>query len=189
MQPEHSSVDPQSQLTVEAFADTIIPGEKRSPDDRAIAGAAPGGGAVTSGAIDLLTWTAGGLAEALDGMAFTLDVHAREYAAAHGLTLDDDVPAFVALPFAHRTALVQILTHPEHPEKEMWVGLALFSNMAFDSAAHMSTTEALAVGHPGLLAIGYRRPDSDGLWRFPRFSYGRQLAPVHPDTLPNGSLK
>src|SRR4051812_23930655 len=40
--------DPQdtTTLTLEAFADTIIPGEKRSPDDVAVAGAAEGGGAV-----------------------------------------------------------------------------------------------------------------------------------------------
>ena len=36
--------DPATVATLEAFADTLIPGEKRSPDDRAIAGAAPGRG-------------------------------------------------------------------------------------------------------------------------------------------------
>ncbi|MFD0887667.1 DUF5987 family protein, partial [Streptosporangium algeriense] len=30
-------------MTLEAFADTIVPGEKRSPGDEAVAGAAEGG--------------------------------------------------------------------------------------------------------------------------------------------------
>jgi len=41
-------------MTLEAFADTIVPGEKRSPDDHAIAGAASGPGAVGAGALELL---------------------------------------------------------------------------------------------------------------------------------------
>lgn len=174
-------------MVIEAYADTIIPGEPRFEGDRACAGAAPGGGAVAAGALELLTWSAGGLADQLGTMAFLLNMHAGEYAAEHDLTLDDDVPPFVALDFAQRTALVRRLTDPEHPEKQLWIGLALFSNMAYDSAAHLNTTDALAAGHPGLLAIGYATPDPDGLWRFPRFSYGRRLAPLHPNTTPTGS--
>lgn len=79
------------------------------------------------------------------------------------------------------------LTKPGHPEKEGWVSLALFCNMAYDTAPHRHTAEALAAGHPGLLALGYRLPDADGLWRFPKFSYGRKLAELHPDTTPSGS--
>ena len=187
MQPDALDADPARTITIEAFADTIIPGEKRSLDDRAVAGAAPGGGAVAAGAVELLEQPGGGMAEALDSLAMTLNEHADGYAREHGLVLDDEVPPFVALPFEHRTALVQILTAPEHPEKQMWVGLALFSNMAFDSAAHLSTTEALAAGHPGLLALGYFRPESDGIWRFPQFSYGRPLASLHPNTTTTGS--
>lgn len=41
--------------TLEAFADTLVPGERRSSSDRAIAGAAPGPGAVQAGVIALLT--------------------------------------------------------------------------------------------------------------------------------------
>jgi hypothetical protein len=174
-------------MVLEAFADTIVPGEKRSPHDRAVAGAAPGGGAVAAGAIELLEHPAGGLAPALDAMAFELNAIAVEYANEHGHAHDDDVPAFVALPFAARTALVQDLTSPGHPAQQMWVGLALFSNMAFDSAAHLSTADALAAGHPGLLAMGYARPDADGLWRFPSFTYGRALADLHPHTTATGS--
>ncbi|WP_343447731.1 DUF5987 family protein [Micromonospora schwarzwaldensis] len=174
-------------MTIEAYADTIVPGEKRSPDDRAIAGAASGGGAVASGAIELLETPGGGLAPALDALAISLNDHATEYAQERGLVLDDDVPPFVGLSFDDRTALVQLLTAPENPEKQMWVALALFSNMAFDSAAHVGTLDAIAAGHPGLLTIGYFRPDTDGVWRFPQFSYGRRLADSHPNTTTTGS--
>lgn len=174
-------------MTLEAFADTIVPGEKRSPEDRAVAGAAPGGGAVAAGAIELLEWDATGLAGGLDDFARLLDGHAREYAAGKGIDLDESVPPFVALSFEDRTALVAHLVAPGHPEKEFWVSLALFSNMAFDSAAHLHTRDAIAAGHPGLTAMGITTPDADGLWRFPRFSYGRPLARLHPDTTPSGS--
>lgn len=169
-------------MTLEAFADTILPGEKRFPDDHAIAGAAPGGGAVAAGAVDLLRTPATGVTDGLDDYADLLTEHARAYVAEHGLHLDEDLPPFVALPFEHRTALVQALTAPGHPEQSFWVMLALFSYMAFDSAAHLSTRQALASGHPGLSAMGVLPPDTDGLWRFPEHSYGRELADVHPDT-------
>jgi hypothetical protein len=174
-------------ISLEAFADTIIPGEKRTPDDRAIAGAATGPGAVEAGALELLSQPGGGLAEALSSLAWTLNGHAAEYAQEHHLPLDEEVPPFVALPFDHRTALVEVLTDPSHPEKQMWVSLALFCNMAFDSAAHKSTAEVFATGHPGLLSIGYMPPESDGRFRFPQFSYGRPLASRHPNTTATGS--
>jgi hypothetical protein len=174
--------------TLEAFADTIIPGERRSPDDRSVAGAAAGGGAVAAGAVTLLETPEGGLAPMLDGLAQALNAHARGYAAEHGLTPDESVPAFVALPFADRTALVQALTAPGHPEQELWVGIAMFSYMAFDTAAHLHTTDAVATGHPGLATLGFAAPGPDGLWRFPEHSYGRRLADLHPDTAPSGSL-
>jgi hypothetical protein len=51
----------------------------------------------------------------------------------------------------------------------------------------MHTTDAIAAGHVGLATIGFAPPDADGLWRFPAYSYGRQLATLHPDTTPSGS--
>jgi len=174
-------------LTLEAFADTIVPGEKRGPDDVAVAGVSTGGGAVAAGAVELLRTPATGLAAVLDYLVLALNGHAEEYAAEHGVDLDPAVPPFVALPFAHRTALTAALLGPTHPEKEMWVGLALFSNMAFDSAAHLHTAEALAAGHPGLTQMGFTLPDADGLWRFPAYSYGRRLAALHPHTTVSGS--
>ncbi|GIF16421.1 DUF5987 family protein [Actinoplanes teichomyceticus] len=179
--------DPARVQTIEAFADTIVPGERRGPDDRAVAGAAAGPGAVAAGALELLRWPAGGLSDSLDGLADILTMHAEEYAARRGVELDPAVPAFVALGFEDRTALVLELTAPEHPEKQLWVGLALFSNMAFDSAAHLATADAFAQGHPGLRHLGYTPPGADGLWRFPQYSYRRPLAPLHPGTTSTGS--
>lgn len=179
--------DPSQTMTLEAFADTIIPGEKRSPDDRAIAGVSTGGGSVVAGAIEVLSTDAGGLAPALPDLAAALNGHAEAYAAEHGLTLDTDVPPFVALASEDRITLVHSLCSPGHPQKQIWVNLAVFSNMAFDTGAHLHTHDALAAGHPGLVATGFRAPDTDGLWRFPNYTYGRQLAQPHPDTTPSGS--
>lgn len=174
--------------TLEAFADTIVPGEKRNPDDRAVAGATSGPGAVVAGALELLQNPATGLTESLDELVRALNAHARAHAAEHGISLDPEVSPFVALSFADRTSLVTVLTAPGHPERDLWVSLALFSNMAFDTGAHLHTAEAMAAGHPGLAAMGFAAPDPDGLWRFPDFSYGRPLARLHPDTAPSGSL-
>lgn len=174
-------------MTLEAFADTIIPGEKRWPGDAAIAGVCTGGGAVAAGAVALLRLPAVGLVDLLDFLMGELDGHARRYAAEHHLAADASVPAFVALPYSHRCALVHALTSPGHPEKEFWIGIALFANMAYDSAAHLPTAEAIADGHPGLIAMGFASPDPDGRWRFPQYSYGRALARLHPHTTATGS--
>ncbi|WP_326695980.1 DUF5987 family protein [Streptomyces sp. NBC_01754] len=174
-------------ITLEAYADTVIPGEKRWAGDRAIAGVATGGGAVQAGALELLAWDATGIHEGLDDLARLLNGHTERYAEEQGLTLDQDVPPFVALAYEDRAALIQLLTRPGHPEKEFWVLLSLFCNMAFDSAAHLPTAQALADGHPGLAAMGLSHPDADGLWRFKNFGYGREFARLHPDTTPSGS--
>ena len=173
--------------TLEAFADTIVPGVKRSQDDRAIAGVCDDPGAVEAGALELLNDPATGVAPGLGHLAQSLNGHATAYAEEHGRVLDDDVPPFVALDYDDRVALVARLTAPGHPEQNGWVLLAMFSNMAFDSAAHRSTAEAIADGHPGLIQMGFAKPDSDGLWRFPDFSYGAELAKRHPNTTASGS--
>lgn len=174
--------------TLEAFADTLIPGAKRFPGDKAVAGAATDDGAVAAGALELLEWPACGVDGALDDFARDLNKHARAYAARHGLTLEEGTPPFVALSFEHRTALVAELTAADHPERELWVLLAIFSYMAYDAAAHLHTRDAIAAGHPGLTAMGMTPPGPDGLWRHPAHSYGRPLARLHPDTTPTGSL-
>jgi hypothetical protein len=180
-------LDPLQVMSLEAYADTILPGAKRSPDDHAIAGASTTPGAVEAGALTLLRWDATGFSGVLDMLADGINHHAAAYAHDHGSPLDEALPPFVALSFPDRTALVQALTTPGHPEHEMWVGLALFCYMAYDSAAHLPTAEALAQGHPGLTAMGFAAPGPDGLWRFPRFSYRRALARPHPDTTSTGS--
>ncbi|MFH9611354.1 DUF5987 family protein [Streptomyces sp. NPDC017448] len=174
-------------LTLEAYADSIVPGEKRWPGDRAVAGAAEGGGAVTAGALQLLRWDATGIHDDLENLADLANDHARAYAQDAGLPPDPSVPPFVALSYEDRVALIRTLTAPGHPEKEFWVLLSLFCNMAFDSAAHLHTAEAIAAGHPGLRAMGITAPDDDGLWRFEDFGYGRELAPLHPATTAGGS--
>lgn len=188
MRRQPTDGDVAKRMTLEAFADTIIPGEKRGADDFAVAGAAAGPGAVVAGAVELLETPATGLTEDLDVLVRDLNEHARRYAAESELTLDADLPPFVALSFDDRTALVAALTAPGHPEKEVWVLLAVFSTMAFDSAAHLHTVDAIAAGHAGLAAMGIGAPDPDGLWRFPDFSYRRPLARLHPDTNESGSL-
>lgn len=174
-------------MTIEAYADTIVPGEKRHARDSAVAGASPGPGAAVCGAVELLELPGGGLAPTLDALVASLNEHAEAYAVRHALQPDRELPAFVALRFSDRTALVRELTAPDHPEKQLWVGLAMFSYMAFDSAAHLSTRDALAGRHPGLDLLGFRPPAEDGLFRFSRFSYGRRLADPHPRTTPTGS--
>jgi hypothetical protein len=173
-------------MTLEAFADTFVPGEKRFPGDIAVAGAAAGPGAVAAGAVELLQTPATGVSDGLEDLVVILNEHAAGYAAERGIPLDPDVPSFAALGFDARTELVRRLTAPEHPEKEFWILTALFCFMAFDTAAHMGTASAMDSGHPGLATMGFARPDPDGLWRFPDFSYGRQLARAHPGTTPSG---
>jgi hypothetical protein len=182
VQPRTVKLNDLEVMTLEAFADTIIPGERRFPGDRAVAGAAEGGGAVASGALDLLTSEEGGFAELLPTLVVGLNEHAQAWAEKHGIELDGGVAPFVALGFADRTHLAADLTGPGHPEQELWVPLAMFSFMAWDTGAALHTTEALAAGHPGLTAMGFAAPDPDGLWRFPEFSYRRELATTHPRT-------
>ncbi|WP_408630735.1 DUF5987 family protein [Micromonospora coxensis] len=185
--PTEMEVDQARTMALEAYADTILPGEKRWPGDRAVAGVSRGGGAVASGALEVLRSAEGGMAPALDALADGLNEHARGYAAEAGIELDPQVPPFVALDYPHRVLLVQRLTDRGHPEREAWISLAMFSTIAFDAGSHTSTVEALAAGHAGLNTIGFRPPDADGLWRFGTYSYGRQLARPHPDTTPSGS--
>jgi hypothetical protein len=183
---DNPSGDQYRTLTLEAFADTFVPGAKRSPDDRAIAGAADGPGAVEAGALELLATPATGVSYGLDDLVKALNGHAQEWATAHGVAIDESVPPYVALSYADRTAVINTLTGPDHPERDIWILVALFCFMAFDTAAHMHTTEAIAAGHPGLTMMGFAKPDPDGLWRFADFSYGRPLSSLHPGTTPAG---
>lgn len=187
MEPATSDEEQIKVMSLEAFADTIVPGNKRWPGDRAVAGVSHDGGSVAAGAIELLESPAGGLSQYLGGLAGMLNGHAQNYANEKGIELDDTVPAFVSLDYDDRVALVLRLTAWDHPERQGWVNLVMFSNMAWDTGAHMHTADALASGHPGLLTLGFAPPDADGLWRFPDYTYGRQLAEIHPNTTASGS--
>jgi hypothetical protein len=187
MQPASSDEEQIKVLTLEAFADTIVPGNKRWPGDRAVAGVSDDGGSVAAGALALLESPAGGLSPWLVGLAGMLNAHAQNYASEQAIELDATVPAFVSLDYDQRVAMVLRLTAWDHPERQGWVNLVMFSNMAFDTGAHLHTADALAAGHPGLLTLGFAPPDADGLWRFPSYSYRRKLADIHPATTASGS--
>lgn len=174
-------------LTLEAWSDTMIPGAKRSPADRAIAGATSGPGAVQAGAVDLMQFGPVGLAPALPALAAGLDAEAVRYAAAHAVLLDPTVPPFVGLPFRHRTALALQLLEGSTPDQLAWYGLAGVAALAFHTAGHLHTADAVRSGHPGLAWIDFPLPDADGLWRYPVFSYRRVLARSHPRTTRSGS--
>lgn len=186
--PLHApALDDVATATLEAFADTIVPGEKRHPDDHAIAGVTDGPGAVQAGALLLLRAPETGVFPALPQIVAGLNAFAVGVAAATGRTLDPALPPFVALDFDSRTAVVQRLTAPDQPGHDDWSTLALVVSLAFDDASFMSTAQAVRNGHPGITTLGMPLPDSDGLWRYRDYSYGRQLARPHPNTTAKGS--
>ncbi|MGW1726819.1 DUF5987 family protein [Streptomyces sp. NPDC002306] len=173
--------------TMEAFADTLIPGERRFTGDLAIAGAVTGPGAVQAGVVSILTSPELPLAPVLPEIAALLNARAIAYAAAHLILLPLTSPAFVGLSFRDRTALVRGLFGPSDLDRPIWQVLSLLTGLAFDTAAHLDTRQALATGHPGLAWLDFPPPDPDGLWRFSAYSYGRALAAPHPATTASGS--
>lgn len=166
--------------TLEAFADTLIPSQKRFPGDRAIAGVVSGAGAVQAGAIEMMNFPPLGFQPALLGLALILNVYALLYALSHKIVLDPTVAPFVALDFASRTALLVTILDTDGPDRSAFYALASVSFVAYHTAGYLPTVVAIRDGHPGLAAIGFPPPDPDGLWRFPEFSYRRVLAVAHP---------
>lgn len=175
--------DPASdRATLEAWSDTIVPGERRTHDDRAVAGAAKGPGAVQAGAWRLLNDPEVGLGPGLPALSAALNAEAVTQAARAGLVLDPTVPPFVALPFRHRTALAVRLLGGSGRDQVVWYALAALAMLAFHTAAHLDTVEAVRRGHPGLAWLRFPAPDADGLWRYEHFSYRRRLARRHART-------
>jgi enediyne biosynthesis protein E8 len=172
--------------TMEAFADTLIPGEKRHPGDRAIAGAAEGPGLVQAGAIDLMYSEAGSLGPFVPALATALNTEATGFAAQRGLVLDPTVAPFVALDFAQRTELLVELVDRPSPLGLLWFAIGALAWLAYHTAGHLPTAQAIADGHPGLAAIGFPEPDPDGLWRFDAPSYRRVLAQPNRATASRG---
>ncbi|MFR9753631.1 DUF5987 family protein [Nocardia sp. 004] len=173
--------------TLEAFADTVIPGRKRHEHDRAIAGVSSLPGAVEAGALTVLQDPAAGIEDGIAEMAHLLNDHARARAAEIGVAVGADLP-FADLDYSARRGLVADLSAPGAPLRDFWFLLALFSYMAYDSAPHRDTATAIAEGHPGLLALGFARPDENGHWGFERASYRQPMARLHPDTDENGNM-
>ena len=173
--------------TLEAFADTLIPGAKRYDGDYAIAGMARGAGAVQAGAVDLMWFPQAAIGPALPALAGYLSTRAATYAMEHRRVLDPTLPPFVALSFADRTELLLELLDPSGQDYLAWWALAAMPFLAFHTAGHLHTVDAVRRGHPGLRWIGFPQPDRDGLWRFPHFSYRRRLARRHPHTTRNGN--
>jgi enediyne biosynthesis protein E8 len=174
-------------VTLEAWSDTIVPGQKRSASDRAIAGACAGPGAVQAGVWDLMNDPDVGIAPALPAFVTLLNTEAVAYASAHHRRLGVIVPPFVALSFDDRTALALQLLDPRHVDQLLWYALAAMPILAFHTAAQLDTAAAVRAGHPGLAWIDFPEPDADGLWRFPEFSYRQQLADAHPATTSTGN--
>lgn len=173
--------------TLEAFSDTLIPGQKRYDADYAVAGAARGPGAVQAGAVDLMWFPEAAIGPALPTLAAMLNSRAAAYAGQHQRMLDPTLPPFVALSFADRTRLLLELLDPAAQDYLVWWALAAMPFLAFHTAGHLNTVKAVRHGHPGLRWIGFPHPDRDGLWRFPHFSYRRTLAHSHPRTTSNGN--
>jgi hypothetical protein len=168
--------------TLEAFADTLIPGEKRYAGDLAIAGAVSGAGAVQGGAIEMMTYPPVGLAKTLPDVALVLNLRTVLYALTHNIKLSLQMPPFVELDFASRTGLLLEILDGNGPLHDAYYGLASVAFLGYYTAGYLDTADALRDGHPGLKAIGFPPPDPDGVWRFPEFSYRRVLAVPHPDS-------
>ncbi|MFD1657707.1 DUF5987 family protein [Streptomyces caeni] len=173
--------------TLEAFADTLIPGQRRFSGDVAVAGAVTGPGAVQAGVVALLESPELPVAPLLPAIAALLDARAVAYAALRLIWLPPTHPPFVGLSFSDRTALVGGLFDPDDPDRPIWQVMSLLVGLAFDTAGQQDTVDALGQGHPGLTWLRFPEPDADGLWRFPDFSYGRPLAELHPNTTASGS--
>jgi hypothetical protein len=172
--------DPLIVRTLEAFADTLIPGEKRSAADRAIAGVVTGPGAVQAGAIDMMNFPPAGVSAVLAPLAAGLNARATAYAVLNAIVLDPTVAPLVSLDFAQRTDVLVELLDGASPDQLAYFALAGLVFLAYHTAGHRNLPEAVRAGHPGLAAIGFPQPDPDDLWRFPAFSYRRVLAVRHP---------
>lgn len=178
--------DPET-LTIEAVADTLIPGEKRFDGDVAIAGVARGPGAVQAGAIEFMRFRGTGIGAVLPVFAAAVNAEAVAYAAQHGVIPDPTLPPFVGLKYADRKAMLDGLLNTGGGEESLlWFALAGLVFLSFHTAGYLSTADAVRQGHPGLKSIGFPQPDHDGLWRFPTFSYRRKLARIHPHTTKTG---
>lgn len=173
--------------TLDAWADTLVPGDRRFTGDRVVLGAAPGPGAVQAGSWDLFNDPAVGLAPVLPAMVTLINTEALGYAVTQGKVLDLRVPPFVALDFPSRTGVLELLLGGTGPAQLLWYAMAALPMLAFHTAGHLDTATAVRQGHPGLAWLGFPQPGPDGIWRFDDFSYGREVAAPHPGTTATGN--
>ncbi len=187
--PDGLTSDPLT-MTIEAFADTLIPGHKRYAADYAVAGVSHQAGAVQAGALPFMRFGPVGVAPALPAFVAALDAAAVAYIASHQTSVDPTLPPFVGLSYHHRKAMLDHLLNGKKEsgdEQLFWFAFAGLVFLAYHTAGYLPTAKAVRDGHPGLKAIGFPKPDRDGLWRFPDFSYRRKLARRHPHTTPGGN--
>lgn len=182
-----SSLSGWTTSTLEAFADTLIPGQRRFPGDYAIAGVVSGPGAVQAGALDVMTMPELPLRPVLPTIANLLNLRATGYALDHAIVLPITRPPLAGLSYTHRIRLVEQLFQQDSTDRPLWQVMALVVGLAFDTAADGHTAQEVRSNHPGLTWLGFPEPDPDGLWRFPRHSYEQALASPHPRTTPSGS--
>lgn len=179
--------DPET-LTIEAVADTLIPGQKRFDGDVAIAGVARGAGAVQAGAMEFMRFPGTGVGAVLPVFASAVNAAALAYCGERRVAPDPTLPPFVGLGYHDRKAMLDGLLNAGNGDEQLfWFALAGLVFLAYHTAGHLHTADAVRNGHPGLKAIGFPMPDPDGLWRFPRFSYRRELARTHPRTTKSGN--
>ncbi|MFF8848264.1 DUF5987 family protein [Streptomyces sp. NPDC015127] len=183
----HGGLDDWTVQTLEAFADTLIPGQRRHVTDWPIAGVVTGAGAVQAGALNTLASEALPLRHFLPDIGALLNARAAKYAVVHLISLPFFRPALVGLPFVHRANLIHELVQSDGPDREIWQALSLIVGLAFDTAAYLPTADAAADRHPGLALLGFPPPGPGGTWSYSAYSYGRALAPLHPNTTSSGS--
>ena len=154
--------------TLQAFADTIIPGRKTERTDlgraihpTAIAGADSRPGAVEADALELYHHPLTGF-DALEG-PFLADLQQRSLSVASG--------DFVGLNFDRRVAVCKAGLDFANPGRVLWEAAAAVPFTAFCAAALVPEQRAekasgyRVMGLPGAEPVGYRR-----------FSYRRKLA-------------
>ena len=160
----------------------MVPGEKRSPGDRAIAGAAAGPGAVQAGALELMRFGPVGLAPALPALAAGLNAQAVRYAATARAAARPDRAAVRGAAFEHRTALASSCWRGRSPTSSSGTAWPASRCSPSTPPATSSTADAVArrASRPRLdrlPAAGRRRAVA-----LPEFSYRRVLAEPHPRT-------
>src|SRR5947207_1491793 len=168
----------QADATLQAFADTMVPGRKASHTDlgdpidaRAIAGVDPLPGAVEADSLRLYHDPLIGF-DALEA-PFLADLSARALAVGGG--------AFLLLPFQQRVQTVLSGLDFGNPTRTLWEAAAAVPFTAFCGAGEhaIATSENASgyrvMGYPGAAPDGYQRD----------YSYGR---PLSRERTRNGSL-